>query len=57
MLKLVLEGFLVFEEGVGSNPTLDKDLFTLCLIFFTSFVIAQNLLRPTVVRGHQRSDQ
>lgn len=34
MLKLVLEGFLVFEEGVGSNPTLDKGLFTLYLLFF-----------------------
>ena len=34
MLKLVLEGFLVFEEGVGSNPNLDKGLFTLYLLFF-----------------------
>ena len=34
MWKLVLEGFLVFEEGVGSNPTLDKGLFTLYLLFF-----------------------
>ena len=34
MLKLLLEGFLVFVEGVGSSPTLDKGLFTLYLLFF-----------------------
>lgn len=37
MLKLVLEGFLVFEEGVGSNPTLDK-VYLYCVYSFLIIV-------------------